>query len=209
MVKCRFLGNACIEIIGQMDHIIVDPVYIAFPQKGIEKIFITHQHNDHINPEKIKDLKNNYVNTEKELEIYGPESLCEQINIEFILIIPEMQIALNNGSVAIFENNCWKSEGCLAYLISIDGKNILHTADSSNFSSQLRSLEKEIDLCFLACFEENFTDYLDFINHIQPNLVVPYHFNKEKEQEAQKLEKYLNNNEINVKYLPIGDELEL
>jgi L-ascorbate metabolism protein UlaG (beta-lactamase superfamily) len=209
MVKCRFLGNACIELITQQDHIIVDPVYIIPPQKGVEKIFITHQHKDHVNAEKIADLKEIYCSNEQELEIYGPECLYKEVNIDFILIIPGMQIALNNGNVAVFENNCWKAKDCVAYLISINGKNILHTADSSAFSNQLRALKDNIDLCFIACFEENFNDYLEFIYNIQPKLMVPYHFNKDKEKEAQKLAIFLNSNKINVKYLTIGEELEL
>ncbi|MFX0175180.1 MAG: MBL fold metallo-hydrolase [Candidatus Hodarchaeota archaeon] len=209
MVNCKFLGNACIEIISQQDHIVIDPVYIVSPQKGIERIFITHHHQDHINPEKIEDLKKNYVNNEQELEIYGPECLCDEVSIEFILIIPEMTVDLNNGIVSVLENQCWMAEDCVAYLISINGKNILHTADSSIFSSQLKTLRNNIDLCFIACFEENFKNYLEFIEQIHPNLVVPYHFNKEKEEEAKKLERFLNDHKIKARYLPIGEELEI
>jgi len=51
MVVCRFLGNACIELISTQDHIIIDPVFLSPPEKGIEEIFVTHHHSDHITQE--------------------------------------------------------------------------------------------------------------------------------------------------------------
>ena len=209
VVRCYFLGNACIEIIGKNDHLIVDPVFLRDPQRGIEKIFITHHHKDHIEINKLKEIDANYSNENRELEIYGPECLYKQLNIEFILIIPGSKIELNNGYISVYENNCWKAEGCVAYSISIDNKNILHTADTANFSSSLRALKNQIDLCFIACFEENFTDYLKYIREISPKKVIPYHYTKEKEENSKKVVQYLNQNNINTQFLNIGDFFEI
>jgi L-ascorbate metabolism protein UlaG (beta-lactamase superfamily) len=209
MVKCYFLGNACIEIIGGKDHLIIDPVFLSYPQKGIEKIFITHHHPDHVEKSKLKEIDSNYLAKNKNLEIYGPECLYEQLNIEFILIIPGSKIELNGGYVSVYENNCWKAEGCVAYSISIDNKNILHTADSANFSSSLRALKNQIDLCFIACFEENFIDYLKFIKEISPKKVIPYHYTIEKKENSKKLFQYLNENDINAHSLNIGEYIEI
>ena len=57
MVACRFLGNACIELISEKDHIIIDPVFLSQPKKGIESIFLTHHHPDHTNLDKINDIE--------------------------------------------------------------------------------------------------------------------------------------------------------
>ncbi|MFX1401730.1 MAG: MBL fold metallo-hydrolase [Promethearchaeota archaeon] len=209
MVKCYFLGNACVEIIGHNDHLLIDPVFLSEPQKGIEKIFITHHHPDHVEMSKLNEIDANYSAKNKELEIYGPECLYEQLNIEFILIIPESKIELNHGYISVYDNSCWKAEDCVAYIISIDNKIILHTADSAQFSSSLRAFRNQIDLCFIACFEENFEDYLKFIKEVSPKKVIPYHFTTEKEENSRNLIQFLNRNDINAQFLNIGDFIEI
>jgi len=209
MVVIRFLGNACIEIISKQDHIIIDPVFLSHPRKGIEKIFITHHHPDHITREGLLEIKQDYALTGKELEIYGPASIYEELNIDLTLIKPTSKINLNNGFVKVLENKCWKAEGCVAYLIEINNKKILHTADSAEFSIELKSLFNELDLCFVACFESNFSDYLKFLKKITPKMAIPYHFTPEKQDEAKKLAEVLRKNDINSTYLSIGEEIEL
>ncbi len=209
MVNIRFLGNACVELIGKQDHIIIDPTFLREPTTGIEKIFLTHHHSDHVNQEKLQEIQNNFSIEGKELEIYGPLCVFEELNIDFILIEPTSKIDLTNGYVEVFENDCWKAPGCVAYLIVIDDYKILHTADSANFSSDIKTLKNSIDLCFIACFESNFEDYLEFLKLISPKLVIPYHFNYEKEEEARKLIELLRKNTIISKFLSIGEEIEL
>lgn len=209
MVNIRFLGNACVEIIGNQDHIIIDPTFLNEPKTGIERILLTHHHSDHVNQEKLQEIQNNFSIEGKELEIYGPLCVFEKLNIDFILIEPTSKIDLTNGYVEVFENDCWKAPGCVAYLIVINDYKILHTADSANFSSDLKTLKNSIDLCFIACFESNFEDYLEFVKLISPKLVIPYHFNYEKEEEARKLTDLLKKNTIISKFLSIGEEIEL
>ena len=209
MVVIRFLGNACLEIISKQDHIIIDPVFLSHPKKGIEKTFITHHHPDHISREILLEIKQDYVLPGKELEIYGPVCVYEELNIDLTLIQSTSNINLNNGLVRVLDNKCWKAEGCVAYLIEIDNKTILHTADSSGFSNELKSFKNEIDLCFIACFENNFNDYLKFLKKSTPKLVIPYHFTQGKEAEAKKLTKFLRKNDMNSTFLSIGEEFEL
>jgi len=47
VMKVRFLGHSCIEIIGQ-HHILIDPDFTRDPEPGVEYICITHAHKDHI-----------------------------------------------------------------------------------------------------------------------------------------------------------------
>ncbi len=78
----------------------------------------------------ISYLSKHYSKEDVELEIYGPECIDEHLSIDFTLILPGSRINLNNGFVEVFKNDCWKAEGCVAYLITIENKKILHTADS-------------------------------------------------------------------------------
>ena len=52
--------------------------------------------------------RKDFSNKSKELEIYGPECIHEEFNLAFTLILPGSKIALNNGYVEVFGNNCWK-----------------------------------------------------------------------------------------------------
>jgi L-ascorbate metabolism protein UlaG (beta-lactamase superfamily) len=209
MVVCRFLGNACVEIISEKDHIIIDPVFISKPKKGIESIFLTHHHPDHTNLEKINEISRSFSKEGKDLEIYGPECIHDEFNIDFTLILPGSKVDLNNGYVEVFENNCWKAEGCVAYLVEIEGKKILHTADSADYSGQLNTIKDKINYCFVACFEDNFYDYLGFLKNLNLKTAIPYHFTIEKEESAKKLTEFLKLNKINSKFLAIGEEFEL
>ena len=209
MLTCYFLGNACIEIISDTDHIIIDPIFLVPPQKEIEKILITHHHADHINLDKLAEIDQKYSIKGRKSEIYAPKCVQEEFNIGFNLVEPGSKIDLNDGTVEVFENNCWKAESCVAFLITIGGKNILHTADAASYSEQLRAIKDTIDICFVACFESNFEDYLEFVKIISPKITIPYHFNDEKQEDAKKLVEYLNINDINSKFVPIGGTLNL
>ena len=208
MLICRFLGNACIELIGEKDHIIIDPVFLSRPREGIGTVFITHEHSDHINIDKFNEICEKYTDNPEWLAIYGPKIVCDNFQFNILEIEPKTKVKLNDGIVEVFENECWKSEGCVAYLIEIGGKRILHTADSAKFSDQLRAIKAEIDCCFVACFESNFNDYLDFIKKITPKLIIPYHFTNEKVDSARKLVEFFKENGINTQFLKIGDQFE-
>jgi len=203
---CRFLGNACVEIIGKEDHVIIDPVFISAPKTGIEHVFISHHHSDHFDLEKVLDIKENYSHLNKKIKIYGPPYLKTEIDVDFTPIREGSKINLTKGYIEVFENNCWKAENCVSYLISIDNVKILHTADSAIFSDQLRSLKNQIDFCFVACFESNFNDYLKFLEILTPKLTIPYHFDSTKKEDPTKLVSFLNQNNIKTNFMEIGDE---
>ena len=151
----------------------------------------------------------NYCVENKEPELYGPMCVNDVLDINFKLIEPNSRIDLFDGFVDVLENKCWKAEECVANLLTLENKKILHTADSSEFSEELKSINREIDLCFVACFESNFNDYLDFLNTISTKMVIPYHFNEEKIEEAEKLNYFLKDNKINSKFLSIGEEIKI
>jgi L-ascorbate metabolism protein UlaG (beta-lactamase superfamily) len=46
-MKVRYLGHSCVEIIGQ-HHILIDPDFMRDPEPGVEYIFVSHAHKDHI-----------------------------------------------------------------------------------------------------------------------------------------------------------------
>ena len=209
MVLVRFLGNACVELIGEKDHLIIDPAYIEPPQQGIKKVFITHEHSDHIDVEKTREICEKYCLDDETPEFYGPISVWRDVSSDITVVEPSDVVSLFNGKVSTYQNECWKSEVCVAYLIELDRKVILHSADSAKFSDSLRDLRIDIDCCFVACFESNFEDYLKFIKILKPQLTLPYHFTAEKVENAKKLVAFLNDNDLESNFVAIGKGIEL
>lgn len=210
MVVCRYLGRACVEIISDNDHIIIDPNYVVLPRKGINKILLTHEHDDHLSLEKIQRIYEDFVEEDNELKIFGPISAKNRVKtLKLLVIKDESEINLCDGKIEVFNINCWKSEACVAYLINVNNKSILHTADSAYYSDRLKNIGKEIDCCFVATFEDYYEDYLIFIRAIMPKLTIPYHFGPGKEKMGKKLADFLENNKVNVKYLEPGKDISL
>jgi L-ascorbate metabolism protein UlaG (beta-lactamase superfamily) len=209
MTVIRYLGRACIEIIGDNDHLIFDPNFIEGPRKGISKIFLTHKHDDHTDAEKILDIYQNYIREDKEMKIFGPSSVKRKISQTPIKVEGGTTIELNDGNIKVYNIDCWGAEECVGYLVNINDKKVLHTADSAKFSDRLRRIEKGIDLCFVACFEDYYDDYLHFIKSIMPKLTIPYHFGPDEENMGKNLVNFLKENQINTKFMSPGTEISL
>ena len=190
------------------DHIIIDPNFTEVPKKGIQKIFLTHEHEDHTNLEKIEEITRNYVNDKDKLEIYGPKSVKKEFNLNIKIIKKDKRIKLQNLIMEPYPIECYKSRGCFSYVITKGDVKILHTADSNKFSKNLRDLKQQIDFCFIACFKDYFNDYLNFLNELFPKITFPYHFNLGDESDAKNLVNFLNENGIESKYIQIGTEFE-
>jgi L-ascorbate metabolism protein UlaG (beta-lactamase superfamily) len=204
MTKIRFLGRSCIELIDINDHIIIDPNYFVSPENGIKTIFLTHKHSDHANMEKISEIRNKYA--AEKLKIYAPKIMREKLEIK--VVKDEEVIELEDLSITPYKIKCYKTENCFAYLIKKGDITLLHTADSAYFSKSLMNLVSQVDYCFIASFEEFYGDYLKFLNEIYPKIVFPYHFDPGQEEMGKKLVKFLNEQEIDAKFLEIGADFE-
>jgi len=211
MVKIRFLGRSCLELITLKDHFIIDPNYLRPPTKGIEIVFFTHGNMYHFDPNKLKEIQENYFENEddeEELEIYGPDILREKTEFEIKKIKDGKKISFEDTEIAVFEVECERPEQCYSYVFTIGEVRVLHTADSALFSDRLRNFQEKIDYCFISCFEANFKDYLLFLQKINPKVIFPFHFIEGEEEKGKKLVEYLMSNGLESSFLDIGDEFE-
>jgi L-ascorbate metabolism protein UlaG (beta-lactamase superfamily) len=202
------LGRSCIELIGKQDHIIIDPNFSEFPLKGLKSIFFTHEHNDHINIEKLNIIREKYAIKNNNLQMYGPKSIKNEYNLNIKRIKDGDKLKLNNFKIEAYKIDCYKSKECFGYVITKGDVKLLHSADSSKFSKKLKNFNLQIDYCFVACFESLFNDYLEFLEELRPVITFPYHFDSGEEIKAIKLSKFLNENGIDSKYIEIGTEFE-
>lgn len=212
MAKFRFLGRSCLEFISENDHFIIDPMFFEPPEQGITDIFLTHEHEDHANPDKINQILQNYGPNGGNITIHGPKTTLDElddIQADFDEIVPGEMVRMDDFEIRVFSVDCYKAKECLAYLIFYNGVRCLHTADSANFSKTLYFLTVEIDHCFVACFEDYFNDYVSFAKAVNVKKVHPYHFNPEETQKGRDLVSTMEINDIRAEFLDIGAEVEL
>ncbi|MBD3214562.1 MAG: hypothetical protein GF311_18270 [Candidatus Lokiarchaeota archaeon] len=210
MVVVRYLGRACVEIISDNDHIVIDPNFVELPRKGVNKILLSHEHDDHLSNEDILKIYEKYARENKQLKIFGPKSTKEKVAFEKLYVVKAgTVIDLKDGKIDVYSIDCWGADSCLAYLVNIDGKRILHTADSANYSDRLRNIEKAVDCCFVACFEDYYDNYLHFVKTILPKLAVPYHFGPDEMQMGENLVEYFKKNYLKVELYNPGEEISI
>jgi L-ascorbate metabolism protein UlaG (beta-lactamase superfamily) len=209
VVTCRFLGRSCLELITLKGHFIIDPNYLLPPTEGISRVFFTQGNMYHFDPQKIKEIQEKYSPEEEEdLEIYGPTILKEETEFDIRKVKDGKTIGFEDTNVEIFGVECKNAEECFSYVFTIGEVRVLHTADSAHFSDRLRNFQEKIDFCFISCEEENFDDYLAFLQKLNPKVTFPYHFIEGEEDRARKLVEYLMNNGLESSFLEIGDEFE-
>jgi L-ascorbate metabolism protein UlaG (beta-lactamase superfamily) len=163
----------------------------------------------HFDPNKLRKIEEEYFpDEEKDLEIYGPDVIKEETEWDVKKIKDGKKISFEDTDVEVFGVECENAEECFSYVFTIGEVRVLHTADTAHFSDRLRNYQEKIDYCFIACVEENFDDYLAFLQKLNPKVTFPYHFIEGEEDRARKLVEYLMNNGLESSFLEIGDEFE-
>ncbi len=188
-MQVRWLGNSCVEIAGEK-RVLIDPNYVIEPDGEYDFVLITHEHSDHIDPEKLKNLKYE--------RLFAPEATLEEYGLEGEKVKPGDEI---NG-IKVLESWCWKAKESVSYLCY----GVLHTGDSAKFP------DVKAKLVFTACFPDFYEDYVSEMKRLKPELVVPVHYDfsrEEKRKNAEKLVELLEKEGINAKVVEPGRILEI
>ena len=186
-MRIKWLGNSCVEIVDEK-HILIDPNYIVEPYEGVEIVLVTHEHSDHFDKEKFERL-----NAKK---LIAPKATLEEFNLKGIKAKPGMKI----DGIRVFESWCWKAKESCSYFY----KGILHAGDSAKFPDI-----EGVKVVFTACFPDFYGDYLNEFRRLKPELIIPFHYNLEKIENAEGLKKLLDKERFNCKILDVGGEVEI
>ncbi len=188
-MKVRWLGNACVEIVAE-ERVIIDPHPTVDLKGRADKIFITHEHDDHFD-------KDTFDRISKDAETYAPKHTLNKFDIQGKAVKPGDEFS----DIKVLDCDCWKSKESVGFYY----KGILHPGDSAEFY-----VDEQVLLAFSPCFESNYYDYLESVSKTEPGLVVPFHYDHiEKKDEAEGLVDLLKKEGFSCKLLSPGDELIL
>ncbi len=185
-MKVRWLGNSCVEILSER-HLVIDPNFLAEPERGVELVLVTHEHPDHFDIQKFKTLNAPLVAPHPVLSMYNLEGKRAKVGEEF-------------EGVKILESWCLKSEESVSYFY----EGILHSGDSARFPEV-----RGVKLVFSACFPDFLEDYTNSFMKMRPQMVVPFHFSEQKRYVAEEFKKQLDKKGISCRILKVGESLEL
>jgi L-ascorbate metabolism protein UlaG (beta-lactamase superfamily) len=154
-MKFRWLGNSCIEVIGER-HLLIDPNFEVNPEEEIDYILVTHEHKDHF-----KESANVLPG-----EILAPRSVIDEYKLSAIEVFAGEKIE----NIEIVECSCLGSKESVGYLIS-DELKLLHIGDCVD------SPKIKTDIMFVPIFEEYHKEILESIERCEAKFVYPFHFN--------------------------------
>jgi L-ascorbate metabolism protein UlaG (beta-lactamase superfamily) len=164
------------------------------PYESIDFILATHFHGDHFNAELVgehllnninctflgpSETVNNFKNDFKNYDL-----ISNRVNVETPNLFESQIVRFKNVEITVlrfehFGNSPWKEAENVAYLISIDGRKILHLGDSKIDAQSLAkfSLEKEnIDVAIIPYWMVGSTEQKEIIEkHITPRKILVAH----------------------------------
>ncbi|RUM33435.1 MAG: MBL fold metallo-hydrolase [Archaeoglobus sp.] len=189
-MKVRWLGNSCVEISEKFD-LLIDPNYTIKPKEVYDIVCITHEHTDHIDVEKLKTIKYEIL--------AAPKATLEEYGLDGKAVKPGDEV---NG-IKVLESWCWKAKESVSYLYG----GVIHPGDSAKFPDV-----SGVKLAFTACFPDFFQQYVEELKRINPELVVPFHYNYEKENKrknAEELVELLTDEGLNARVVKPGEIIEI
>ncbi len=188
-MKVRWLGNAALEVFGDI-HLLIDPNFTVEPTKEPDIILLTHEHDDHFSP-------SDHRKVGEQAELYAPELSLEKFDVEGTAVEPGDEI----GDIRVLQSDCYGSDESVSYFY----KGLLHAGDSAYFP--------EVDgvkTVFTACFPDYYDDYIDAFKRLEPEIVVPFHYDPEEDMDdASGLKDRLNEEDIPNKILKQGEHIDI
>ncbi len=177
------------EVLGDRQFLI-DPNFIVDPEKTHKLILITHEHDDHYNPEKCVEIF-------PMATVYAPEATLNKFDLKGIAVKSGDKI----DGIRVLGGYCWKSEESVSYFC----KGLLHAGDSAKFPEV-----EGVKLVFTACFPDYYDDYVLAFKRLRPGMVIPFHYDVKKDlDKAKGLKDRLDKEGINCKLMKMGETMQI
>jgi len=187
-LEIKWLGHASFFIEGDKT-IYIDPYVLPQGSKKADIILVTHEHFDHFDRAKIKELLKPCT------EVIIPPGCASGLDCKF-KIIRENEI-LELGSVKVTAVPAYnvnkfrmgkipfhaKGEG-FGYILEMNGVRVYHASDT-DFVDEMKKLKVDIALLPIGGkYTMDFEEAAKAANAIKPKVVIPMHYNTLPETKA-------------------------
>ncbi len=176
----KWLGHASFEIKAGNKTIYIDP-YKGQPEEKADLLLISHSHNDHCNPPKIKKIINDCT------LIIAPADCASKIRGKIKSLKPGEEISIGDirvKAVEAYNIKRFKSPGNpfhpkgfgVGYLITVEGKTIYHAGDT-DFIPEMKNL-RNVYVALLPSGDTYTMDNKEAAEAalaIKPEFVIPMH----------------------------------
>ncbi|KXB01173.1 hypothetical protein AKJ41_02520 [candidate division MSBL1 archaeon SCGC-AAA259O05] len=190
-MKVKWHGDASIEIFGDL-HVLEDPNPVVPVEEESDVVLLTHEHDDHFDREAYEKLGS-------EADLYAPGAALDKFELDGEAVEPGDKI---EGEIKVLESDCWNSDESVSYFYN----GVLHSGDSASFPNP----KGEVGLVFSACFPVNYDDYIEEFRRLEPELVIPFHYNPgEGDEDARGLKQRLDDEGIPSRVLEAGESVEI
>ena len=193
MPKLTFLGHSAFKIEGNGLVGLIDPFLTNNPQaavkaselEGINYIFLTHTHGDHLG-DTVAIAKRCgavvFTNAETAAWLMGQGVKCEGMQVGGALETPFGRVkqvpALHGNPLMMVGKAQYAGLPC-GYVIEVEGKKVYHTGDTALISDMQLLQEEKIDVALLPIggyYTMDAHDAARAVGMIQPVVAVPMHY---------------------------------
>lgn len=196
IIKVKWLGNSALLVEAEKT-IVIDPSFREEAEADFKAdiVLITHEHEDHIDPEDLSAV------SKEDTKVFAPQSVYNKFDIDGEVVKAGDLI---EDEIKVLAVDCYNAEESVAYFY----KGLYQTADAADYPDP----GEEIEILFTACFNDHFSDYLEKVIKLNPKMAVPYHYDPEERQEllqAKGLSSKFEQIGCSSKVIEIGEEIEI
>ncbi len=176
-MKIYWLGHASFRIETEGKNVYIDPYILPQNSPLADIILITHEHFDHLDKEKIGEIK------KPETVIVGNENVAKALG-ESMFVLDYWESTELHG-VSVFAVPAYnpqkefhpKGLGC-GFVVEAEGKRIYHAGDTDLIPDMVKLQKIEVALLPIGgTYTMDINDAVEAALIIKPKIVVPMHYN--------------------------------
>lgn len=184
-LNIRWFGHSSFLIEGDKT-VYIDPYVLPAGSKKADIILVTHEHFDHFDRSKIKEL------LKQSTEVIIPPGCASGLDCKFKIIREEETIELDSvkvTAVPAYNVNKFrmgnipfhaKGEG-FGYILGMNGVKVYHASDT-DFIPEMKKVKADIAILPIGgTYTMDCREAAEAANAIKPKVVIPMHYNTIKE----------------------------
>lgn len=176
-MKIKWLGHASFRIETSGKVIYIDPFVVPAGSPPADIILVTHDHFDHCDPAKIKDI------TSEKTRIVTTKKAAEKLSGNIKIVKPGDSFEITGVRInAVYAYNLSKpfhhKGDCVGFVVEAEGKRIYHAGDT-DFVPEMNSLQGlTVALVPIGgTYTMDLDEAVRAVSAMKPKIAIPMHYN--------------------------------